>query len=98
VHDFGDRRLDAFVGVGDDELDAAKAASRSGLLSPYGAPASVPISISISRSAAKPIIWRKTSASGAFSRRARRLIISSVIGGSSVAVVIRNPILPTNRR
>ena len=26
VHDFGDRRLDAFVGVGDDELDAAKAA------------------------------------------------------------------------
>ena len=26
VHDFGDRRLDPFVGVGDDELDAAKAA------------------------------------------------------------------------
>jgi hypothetical protein len=44
------------------------------------------ISGAASRSAAKPTISRKTSASGAFSTSARRLIISSVTGGSSVAL------------
>jgi hypothetical protein len=41
-----------------------------------------PTSSSISRSAAKPIISRKRSASGDFSTSARRFIMSSVIGGS----------------
>ena len=43
-------------------------------------------SISIKRSAAKPIISRRTSASGVFSISVRRLIMSLVIGGSPVAL------------
>ena len=62
------------------------------------APVLAPTSSSISRSAAKPIISRRMSASGVFSTSARRFIISSVIGGSSVCVEIRNPTLPENRR
>ena len=38
------------------------------------------------------------SASGVFSTSARRFIISSVIGGSSNQVGVRNPTLPANRR
>src|SRR5580658_10082575 len=45
----------------------------------------------MSRSAANAIMSRKMSASGAFSTSVRRFIISSVIGGSSVAFAIRNP-------
>ena len=40
-----------------------------------------PTSISIRRSAAKPIISRRISASGVYSTSARRLIMASVIGG-----------------
>src|SRR5271166_2197612 len=56
--------------------------SRSGDRSPWRTPVLAPIN----RSAAKPIISRKISASGVFSTNARRFIISSVIGGSSVAL------------
>jgi hypothetical protein len=53
--------------------------SRSALFSPQAAPVTPPTSSSISRSAAKPIISRSRSASGAFSTRLRSVIISSVI-------------------
>ena len=72
-----------------EPLGRALAMRRAGL---------APTSISISRSAAKAIMSRRISASGAFSTSARRFIISSVIGGSSVAFEIRNPNLPENRR
>ena len=48
------------------------------------APVLAPTYGSISRS--EPIISRRISASGFFSTNARRIIISSVIGGSSVAL------------
>src|SRR4029077_20139971 len=54
--------------------------SRVARVSPARAPVSAPPSISISRSAAKPIISRRISASGVFSTSERRFIISSVIG------------------
>src|SRR5271166_5374148 len=60
--------------------------SRSGDRSPWRTPVLAPTSSSINRSAAKPIILRKISASGVFSTNARRFIISSVIGGSSVTL------------
>ncbi len=59
-----------------------RCAMRSPLFSPKAAPVRAPTSSSISRSAAKPIMSRNTSASALFSTRTRRLIISSVIGGS----------------
>jgi hypothetical protein len=65
---------------------------------PSAAPVRPETSISISRSAAKPIISRRISASGVFSINVRRLIISLVIGGSPVCVGSRNPILPLSRR
>ncbi len=48
-------------------------------------PVLAPTSISISRSAAKAIMSRRISASGALSTIARRIMISSVVGASSVA-------------
>jgi hypothetical protein len=50
-------------------------ASRSGVRSPCAASVRAPTSTSISRSAAKAIISRRISASGAFSTSARKLII-----------------------
>jgi len=79
-------------------LDIAKNVFQVHGVDAKGATVSAPTSSSINRSAAKPIVSRKTSASGVFSTSARRLIISSVIGGSSVCVGRRNPILPANRR
>ena len=72
--------------------------SRSALFSFQAAPVSAPTSSSISRLAAKPIISRKSSASGAFSTRLRRSIISSVIGSLLLGLAIRNPTLPENAR
>jgi hypothetical protein len=57
-----------------------------------------PISSSISRWAAKPIISRSTSASALFSTSALKSIMTSVIFGSLVRVDVRNPTLPKNRR
>jgi hypothetical protein len=65
-----------------------RCASRSALFSPYAAPVSSPTSSSIRRWAAKPIISRSRSASGAFSISARKLIISSVIDGLSVRLAL----------
>src|ERR1700730_14634824 len=59
---------------------------RSGLRSPCAAPVRLSTSSSISRCAAKPTISRSKSASELFSSSVRRLIISSVIVGSSVSV------------
>jgi hypothetical protein len=44
--------------------------------------------MSISRSAAKPIISLSRSASGAFSTMLRRVIISSVIGALQIRLVL----------
>src|SRR5271155_3047915 len=57
---------------------------RSGRRSPCAAPVTPSTSSSISRCAAKPTISRSNSASELFSNSVRRLIISSVIVGSSV--------------
>ena len=65
--------------------------NRSGLFSPQAAPVRPPTSISISRSAAKPIISRNRSASGVFSTRPRRVIISSVIVGLRFRLAFANP-------
>lgn len=46
-----------------------------------------PASISIKRPAAKPVMLRRTSASGAFPGRARRFVLSSAIGKTSVGAV-----------
>src|SRR6202171_4045180 len=59
---------------------------RSGLRSPCAAPVRLSTSSSIRRCAAKPTISRSKSASELFSSSVRRLIISSVIVGSSVSV------------
>jgi hypothetical protein len=60
----------------------------------YFAPVSPSTSSSISGCAAKPIRSRNKSASGVFSKSARRFIMSSVISGSLNQVVCRNPTLP----
>src|ERR1700736_2188559 len=59
---------------------------RSGLRSPCAAPVRLSTSSSIRRCAAKPTISRSKSASELFSSSVRRLIISSLIVGSSVSV------------
>lgn len=53
--------------------------------------------ISISFSAAKPIISRSRSASALFSTSARRFIMSSVIGGPSSEALVSQPD-PTGKR
>jgi hypothetical protein len=60
---------------------------RSALRSPWAAPVSPSTSSSIKRWAVKLIISRNKSASELFSKSVRRVIISSVIAGSSVRLL-----------
>ena len=62
------------------------------------APVGAPTYSSIRRWAAKPIMSRRISASGAFSTRARRFIMRSVIGGSLVVFVFTTHLDRANRR
>jgi hypothetical protein len=104
------REVGALAQLGDAQFDRTSASlpdpvavavtlgqTLGGLLA-IGPPVCPSTSSSIRRWAAKPIISRNRSASGVFSTSVRRFIISSVIGGSSVALACRNPILPANRR
>ena len=97
------RKVRALAQLRDAQLDRAGSrlpvpvAVAVALRQPVGRPLAVrraspgATSSSISRSAAKAIMSRRMSASGAFSTSARRFIISSVIGCSSVRVCDSQP-------